>query len=292
MLTNWKVTLAYDGTDFHGWQVQPGVRTIQGLLADAIATITGERVLPQGSGRTDAGVHALEQVASFAIAAPIPEGNFVQALNRVLPASIRIVSAKHAPAEFHARHSVIGKTYQYRVFHRSDRFPQCPPWLARYVAVSPWPLDMVAMQLAAPMVVGEHDFSSFAASDPDLTARNGTTEPTGSDRIPTGTVGGDAVRTIYESFWSQDAEGWSQDAGGSSQSEVPGLLRYTVRGNGFLHHMVRNLVGTFLEVGRGRFSPASIPNILAGRNRALAGPTAPASGLFLVHVAYPDDTFH
>src|SRR5450432_3212350 len=126
---NWKLVLSYDGGDFHGWQVQPAQPTIQGELSNAIQRVTGERVLPQGSGRTDAGVHALAQVASFLLTAPIPAANLQRALNRALPESIRILSAVHAPADFHARHSARGKIYEYRIY----RGETCPPWLARYV---------------------------------------------------------------------------------------------------------------------------------------------------------------
>lgn len=267
MLTHWKLTLSYDGTDFHGWQIQPELRTIQGVLSDTIASITGERILPQGSGRTDAGVHALGQVASFSLHTPIPQDNLLRALNRSLPSSIRALAAEHVPPDFHARHSVIDKTYQYRIFHRdsqSTERPICPPFLARYVYTCPWTLDLSAMQHAAQFVLGEHDFSSFAASDPDRTARENLSGA------------GDTTRTICESAWSQD----------DPSPSAPVLLRYTVRGNGFLHHMVRNLVGTFLEIGRGQGISGDIPGILAARDRSQAGPTAPASGLFLMNVSY------
>jgi len=143
-LCTWKLVLAYDGTEFHGWQVQPGHPTVQGVLRDALARITGEDVLPQGSGRTDAGVHALGQVASFALAAPIPEANLARALNRILPAAIRVLSAARVASDFHARHSARAKTYEYRIF----RSEICPPWLARYVYAWNAPLDVDAMQLA------------------------------------------------------------------------------------------------------------------------------------------------
>src|SRR5277367_6559774 len=164
---NWKVVLAYDGSGFCGWQVQPNQPTIQGELSDAIERITGERVLPQGSGRTDAGVHALGQVASFRLGAPIPPPNLMRALNRTLPESIRVLSAEIAPAGFHARHSAREKTYEYRIF----RGVICPPSLARYVYAFNWPLDVEAMDKAARHVLGEHDFTSFAASEPDLSDR-------------------------------------------------------------------------------------------------------------------------
>jgi tRNA pseudouridine38-40 synthase len=254
----WKLVLAYDGTEFHGWQVQPDCVTVQGELRDALARITGEDVLPQGSGRTDAGVHALGQVASFALAAPIPEANLARALNRALPASIRVLSATREASDFHARHSALAKTYEYRVF----RGEICPPWLARYVYASNAPLDVAAMQRAAVLVCGEHDFTSFAATDPDRLERDSDVEASGAN-----------VRGLHTSQWALEAE--------------HDLLVYRVRGNGFLHHMVRNLVGTFLEVGRGNLTETEIPVILESRARERAGPTAPARGLFLVNVEYP-----
>jgi tRNA pseudouridine38-40 synthase len=255
-LPNWKLILAYDGTDFRGWQVQPSQPTIQGELAEAIQRITGERVLPQGSGRTDAGVHALAQVATFTLKAPIPEANLRRALNRTLPESIRIMSAKIAPPGFHARHSATAKTYSYRIF----RGEICPPSLARYIFALNWPLDWNAMANAAGMVVGEHDFTSFAANDPEV------------GHGPRGSEPPNNVRTISDSRWIAKND----------------VLTYQVTGSGFLHHMVRNLVGTFLDVGRGATPAAAIPKILAARSRSAAGPTAPARGLFLVAVHYPD----
>jgi tRNA pseudouridine38-40 synthase len=252
---NWKLVLAYDGTGFHGWQVQPGKRTVQGELSEALARICGEKVLPQGSGRTDAGVHALGQVASFRLLAPIPPLSLQRALNRALPEAVRVLSAEIAPPEFHARHSATGKRYEYRIF----RGEICPPFLARYVYALNWPLDVEAMSEAARMVVGEHDFTSFAASDPDSTSRK-----PGAASQP------DCVRRIDESSWRVEGE----------------ELTYRVAGSGFLHHMVRNLVGTFLDCGRGALPAESIPRILAARSRSAAGPTAPARGLMLVQVAY------
>lgn len=252
----WKLVLAYDGTDFHGWQVQPGLRTIQGELAAAIQHVTGEQTLPQGSGRTDAGVHALAQVASVALQSPIPPPNLLRALNRALPSSIRVLEAMHAPAGFHARHSAIEKQYEYRIY----RGEICPPQLARYVYGLSWPLDIGAMQQAAPLVLGTHDFSSFAAVDPDRTARMALDPDI------------DNVRTVTRSAWHEAGD----------------LLIYTVRGAGFLHHMVRNLVGTFLEIGRGQRSGGGLAALIAARNRMAAGATAPARGLFLHSVSYTD----
>jgi len=256
-LSGWKLVLAYDGTDFHGWQVQPDRITVQGALADAIERITGERVLPQGSGRTDAGVHALGQVASFALEAPIPAENFHRALNRALPASIRVLGTAKASADFHARYNAVGKRYEYRIF----RGEICPPWHSRYVYALNWPLDVNAMREAAAVVLGEHDFASFAASDPDLARR--------SD--PEGCAGISTVKTIFSSVW---------------ESLDPDLLVYRVHGSAFLHHMVRNLVGTFLDVGRGHLAAGDVRRILEARLRTAAGATAPARGLWLVSVDY------
>ena len=282
MPTPWKLTLAYDGTDFHGWQVQPGLPTIQGTLAEALVRITGEQVLPQGSGRTDAGVHALGQVVSFLLHSPIPAPNLMRALNRALPSAIRVLAAEIAPPDFHARYSATEKTYQYRIFPAGSG-AICPPFLARTVYACPWPLNLAAMQQAAQAILGEHDFTSFAAVDPDLATR--TRLQTGTDVPSTD----NNVRTLYESSWSSHADESTAEANLCDFDPLqPDLLLYTVRGNGFLHHMVRNLVGTFLEIGRGRLQPAAMSAILAARNRALAGPTAPASGLFLLKVRYSD----
>ena len=262
----WKLTLAYDGTDFHGWQVQPGKPTIQGELQAALGRVTGESPLPQGSGRTDTGVHAIAQVASFPLAAPIPAANLLRALNRTLPASIRVSAAETVQNGFHARHSAVAKTYEYRILQAGD----CSPFLARYVYLYPWPLNLVALQQSAQLFLGEHDFRSFAASDPDLTARSLDLPDAGAPRIPPQST----VRTIFASEWSR------HDTPDGRQ------LVYRVRGNGFLHHMVRNLVGTMLDAGRGHLAASAIPAILARRNRSEAGPTAPARGLFLHSVEY------
>lgn len=249
-MRNLKLTLAYDGTDFSGWQVQPDAQTIQGTLASAIGRITRENVLPQGSGRTDAGVHALAQVASFETESSIPVANLVIALNDILPASIRVLRVEEVAAQFHARKSAQAKTYRYRMYREAI----CPPFLARYVWQYPYPLDEEAMRKAAPLILGEHDFTSFAAVDPERERHEGASN----------------VRTIFSSQWRRDG----------CESV------YEVRGNGFLHHMVRNLVGTFLLVGKGRLKPVDVTRIIEEKNRAAAGATAPASGLYLVSVEY------
>ena len=164
-LQTWKLTLAYDGTDFQGWQVQPGLPTIQGELQAALGRVTGESPLPQGSGRTDAGVHALAQVASFALRAPIPPENLHRALNRTLPPSIRVSEAKTVRSTFHARHSAVAKTYEYRILRAID----CPPFLARYVYACPWPLSVDALQAAARLF--EASTTSSASPQPIPTWR-------------------------------------------------------------------------------------------------------------------------
>jgi len=250
-MRNLKLILSYDGAEFSGWQVQPDTSTVQGTLASAIGRITGEKVLPQGSGRTDAGVHALAQVVTFVTESSVPTQNFVKALNDILPASLRVMQVTEAEAGFHARHSAKAKTYRYRIYREAI----CPPFLARYVWHYPYPLNEAAMQEAAPLVTGEKDFTSFAAVDPE---RGREAEPVSN------------LRTIFSSEWARAGE----------------ELVYHVRGSGFLHHMVRNLVGTFLLVGRGTLKVEDITRILDARDRSAAGATAPASGLYLVGVEY------
>jgi tRNA pseudouridine38-40 synthase len=285
----WKLTVAYDGTDFQGWQVQPGLPTIQGELQSALQRIVGESPLPQGSGRTDAGVHALAQVASFPLQARIPPANLLRALNRTLPGSIRITAAQIVPGTFHARHSAVAKTYEYRVLPIEPAAAQiCPPFLSRYVYAYSWRINLGLLQRAAQAFLGEHDFRGFAASDPDLSTRSQdvNSPPIRQKHRMDGAPGQSAedpsiqvearttVRTVYSSEWhEQTTDGFL-------------LLIYRVRGNGFLHHMVRNLVGTMLDIGRGYMSLDDIPSILAARDRRLAGPTAPARGLFLHSVEY------
>jgi tRNA pseudouridine38-40 synthase len=250
-MRNLRLVLSYDGSEFAGWQVQPDAPSVQGTLASAIGRITGEKVLPQGSGRTDAGVHALAQVVTFVTESSVPTGNFVKALNDVLPASVRVLEVDEAEADFHARHSARSKTYRYRI-HREAI---CPPFLAKYVWHYPFPLNEQAMAGAAGEIEGERDFTSFAAVDPER----------GREGAPVSNV-----RRIFSSAWQRQGD----------------ELVYTVKGSGFLHHMVRNLVGTFILVGKGTLQSADLTRILEARSRAAAGATAPASGLYLVHVDY------
>jgi len=215
-----KITIAYDGTDFHGWQAQPGLPTIQGTLERIVGDIEGKPVHVAGSGRTDAGVHALAQVAAFSLQNPIPEYNLRKAINRLLPASVRVLSVEETHADFHPRYDAVAKTYEYRI-HRGEIVS---PFDWRYAHHFPYPLDERAFVDAAPLLDGEHDFTAFAASDD-------------SD-----SEGKSKVRTIFSSRARRTGE----------------RLIYEARGNGFLKHMVRNIVGALLEAGKGNLSPEDV----------------------------------
>ncbi len=236
-----RIRVAYDGTAFHGWQVQPGLPTIQGILEEIVSGLEGRAVHVAGSGRTDAGVHALGQVAAFTIGNPIPPPNLRRAINRLLPPAIRVLSAEEVPAEFHPRFDAKGKTYEYRIV----REEVCSPFEWPYAHHYPYPLDEDRMARLARVFEGEHDFTAFAAAD---------------DRDAEGKS---KVRTVFASVLERG----------------DGRLTYRVKGSGFLKHMVRNLVGTLIEAGRG-----NIENLDALPGKS--GPTAPAKGLFLVSVEY------
>jgi tRNA pseudouridine38-40 synthase len=236
-----RIRVAYDGTPFHGWQVQPGLPTVQGILEEIVSGMEGRTVHVAGSGRTDAGVHALAQVAAFTIANPIPPANLRRAINRLLPPAIRVLSAEEVHAGFHPRFDAKAKTYEYRI----AREEVCSPFEWPYVHHYPYPLQEDRMVRLARVFEGEHDFTAFAASD---------------DRDAEGKS---KVRTVFSSVLERREE----------------RLIYRVRGSGFLKHMVRNLVGTLIEAGRG-----NITNLEALPEKS--GPTAPSKGLFLVSVDY------
>ncbi|MGH9449522.1 MAG: tRNA pseudouridine(38-40) synthase TruA [Terriglobia bacterium] len=259
-MRNLRLDLAYDGTEFYGWQIQPHKPTIQGAIEAAVERITGERAAVAGAGRTDAGVHAAGQVACFRTNTLIPCENLNRALNNILPREIRVLRVCEAPAAFHARYAAVAKLYRYRILQSNV----CPPFLARFVYHTPVRLDAERMMRAAKCFEGEHDFTSFAATEPC----RAKPQKTGRRSAPRS-----AVRRISFSrvFWRPETS----------------ILTYDVRGNGFLHHMVRNLVGTLIEVGRDAIPPDAIPAILSARRRPEAGPTAPAHGLCLVRVEYP-----
>jgi tRNA pseudouridine38-40 synthase len=236
-----KLKVAYDGSAFHGWQVQPGLPTIQGSLEQILSAMEGQPVHVAGSGRTDAGVHALEQVAAFTIANPIPVSNLRRAVNRLLPPAIRVLSAEEVHSDFHPRFDAKAKTYEYRIL----RDEVCSPFEWPYVHHYPYPLDEGRMVQLAAVFNGERDFTAFAASD---------------DRDAEGKS---KVRTVFSSVLERRG---------------PRLI-YAIRGSGFLKHMVRNIVGTLIEAGKGNVSDVSeLP--------AESGQTAPAKGLFLVSVEY------
>ena len=243
-----KIQVSYDGAAYHGWQVQPGQETVQGTLQRGLGEIEGSPVLVAGSGRTDAGVHALGQVGAFTLANRIPPGNLMQAMNRLLPLDIRILSVEEIYPEFDPRRHATAKTYEYRIV----RIPLCSPFERLYVYHHPFPLDEPAMIRLAPVFEGTHDFSAFAAAD----VRDA--------------LGYSKVRTIFSSTLERTGD----------------RLIYRVRGSGFLKHMVRNLVGTLIEAGKGNIDPVRLRAMLEPGFPGKAGLRAPASGLFLVSVEY------
>jgi tRNA pseudouridine38-40 synthase len=243
-----RITVAYDGSDFHGWQVQPGLSTVQGELERAVSEIEGAAVQVHGSGRTDAGVHALAQVAAFDIVNRIPPDNLRRAINRLLPRSIRVLSCDEAPADFHPRFQARKKTYEYRIW----RDEICSPFARLYVCHHPYPLDEARFDELALLLEGEHDFSAFAASDE-------------KDEL-----GASKVRAIYSSRAHRDGA----------------VLVYRVCGSGFLKHMVRMMAGTLLEGGKGNVTRDDLLARLQPGFPGKAGPALPASGLFLVSVEY------
>jgi tRNA pseudouridine38-40 synthase len=248
-----RIVVAYDGTDFVGWQRQAKGRSVQGLLEEALARIDGTAVTVVGAGRTDAGVHALGQAASFSLAAPIDLSSLQRALNAILPCDVRAVDLAEAEPGFNARFGARSKTYRYQIVNARVM----SPFLRRYAWHVPRPLDLQAMSAAAGALEGRHDFASFQAA--------------GSDVLGT-------VRTLSVSRWVEGTAG--EPASGGP------LLTYEVRGDGFLRHMVRNIVGTLVEIGVGRRRAESVEGLLASRDRGAAGPTAPAHGLWLVAVEY------
>lgn len=246
-MRNFKIIVCYDGTDYCGWQRQPNQPTVQEAIEDVLGLLEGAPVTIAGSGRTDSGVHALAQAASFQLSNPLPAENLVMAMNRLLPPAIRVLSAEVADDEFHARRSATAKTYEYRLWRRRI----CPPTLCRYVYEYAYALDEPAMSEAAERFVGRRDFCSLVAS--------------GGGRQTT-------VREIFSSVLERRGD----------------VLLYRVRGNGFLYHMVRNIVGTLIEVGRGNLTPKDIDRVLEEKKRSAAGAMVPARGLFLVSVEYGD----
>jgi len=242
-----KITVAYDGTEFVGWQRQAAGVSIQGVLEDAARALDERDVPVIGAGRTDAGVHALAQVAAFTLTREISADTVLRALNARLPDTVRVVAADEVPSTFHPQFDARTKTYRYRIWNADV----LPPFERRYAWHVAGALDVGAMQQAARLLEGEHDFAAFQA--------------TGSDVVTT-------VRTLSKSAIADRA--------------IDGLIEYEVTGSGFLRHMVRAIVGTLVEVGRGRQPVKWMSEVLQSRERGRAGRSAPAAGLFLVRVDY------
>ena len=249
-----KLTIAYDGTDFHGWQMQANKPTIQGEIVHVLQRLIQEKIILHGAGRTDAGVHALGQVASFRTQSPLSAQEFQRALNALLPPAIRIVGSEEVGPDFNARWSARGKTYRYRLY----RGKVVPPAIWRYVLHYPFPLDEDAMRNAAARFVGTHDFASFAAS-------------TGSEDD--------------EHEHSTEREIYSTELVRSADNEE---LLFTVSGRSFLRYMVRKMVGTLLDVGRGKLKPEDIDRLYEIKDRSKSGPTVPPQGLVMVEVRHEE----
>lgn len=245
--TRLRLVLEYDGTEFHGWQVQRGVRTVEGCLREALGRLGGE-VVTYGASRTDAGVHALGQCALAELDTRLEVTALARALPALTPPDLRIVECRAAAPDFHPRHAALEKRYLYRV-HCA---PTAPALGGRYQWWWRQPLDLTTLQHGTTAIIGEHDFAAFRNHSDD-----------GPET---------SVRRVRTAAWHRDGCD----------------LFFQVVGDGFLYRMVRNLVGTLLEVGRGHWPPERVAEVLAGRDRALAGPTAPAHGLFLMEVAYAD----
>lgn len=266
-MRNIRLKVAFDGTAYSGWQIQPNRRTVQGVLRDAIDRVTSEKVKLVGSGRTDAGTHARALVSNFMCESRIPVQAMVRALNSVLPQDIRVLSARLVPAGFHAQRDACSKTYRYQIY----RGPVMPPHLAREHFHYPFPLNVEVMIRAAGRFCGRHDFASFAAKS--------------DRRPPPAEISGSRQRRQPGPLSKHDA-GTHRRVFRSELKLMGYRLLFTVEGNGFLRHMVRNMVGTLLEVGRGRMTIGELTQLFGRRDRSLAGFTAPAHGLILVRVRY------
>jgi tRNA pseudouridine38-40 synthase len=254
-----RLTLAYDGSDFVGWQRQATGVSVQGLVESALTRLTGAAAVVTGAGRTDAGVHALGQVASARVSTDRSPAELHRALNALLPDAVRVVALEEAAPDFHARYGAKAKRYVYRLATGDV----CSPFERRYAWHVTHPLETAAMSEALAPLLGRHDFAAFQA---------------------TGSRVRDTTRTLYEARLEEPIPGasWPRGPGPGVASE----LTFVLRGDGFLRHMVRNIVGTLVEIGRGRWPPGQMAAVLASRERRLAGPTAPPQGLFLVEVEY------
>ncbi|MGI6189207.1 MAG: tRNA pseudouridine(38-40) synthase TruA [Clostridiales bacterium] len=245
-MKNIKLLIEYDGTNYSGWQRQTNALSVQQVLEEALAELTGESITIIGSGRTDSGVHAKGQVANFATTSSIPPDKFSYAINTLIPPDIRILHSQEVSMDFHARYSAVAKRYRYSVLTR----PHAPAIGRNYYYHIPDILDVDAMNDATRYIIGTHDFKAFQSG---------------------GASSKSTVRTVYEAYWKQ---------------EPPCRLYFNVKGNGFLYNMIRILVGTFIEIGRHKISSSDMKNILESGKRNNAGPTAPPHGLCLEQVYY------
>jgi tRNA pseudouridine38-40 synthase len=259
-MRNIKLTIAYDGTDFSGWQSQPGQVTVQGALTEVLEKLTGSRATIHAAGRTDAGVHASGQVVNFKTQSPLPAEELQRALNALLPPTVRVNFAEEVSPDFHSRWDALAKTYRYRIF----RGRVVPPFLWKYVQHDPCVMDFDLMVEAAYHFIGEHDFTSFAAST--------GSEEDDRDRTTTRTIYRSELLRVQTANSPDEAEEWV----------------YIVRGRSFMRHMVRKMVGTLVDVGRGRLAAGDLPEIFALRDRSKSGATMPPHGLCLESVEYAD----
>jgi len=269
---NIKLTVAYDGTDFHGWQIQPGQPTIQGVLVGVVRQLTQDSVTLQGAGRTDAGVHAWGQVVSFKTRSALAPQELQHGCNALLPPSIRVRAAEEVGPDFHARWDAQAKTYTYSIY----RGAIVPPFRWRYVLHVHQELDFAAMVEAARCFEGERDFTSFSAST--------GSEEDDRDRAMTRSV----FRSELIDLSAIAQSGLSELMSGRQACSEEWV--YVIRGRSFLRYMVRKIVGTILHVGRGRIAVSDIPVLLEKRDRSCCGPTAPPQGLCLQSIEYPDPT--
>lgn len=288
--------VAYDGTNYHGWQLQPNAATIEGELNRALCALTGEEIVVTGASRTDAGVHALGNVAVFDTTSRIPAEKFSYALNQRLPEDIVIQSSKQVADDFHPRHCDCRKTYEYDILNRT--FPLPAYRNTAYFLYGT--LDIEAMQKACQAFLGEHDFASFCAAGAQVqttvrTIYSLTVEcrPLTEAGTPVSPASGEAVNAADGKHGEQVQQAQPESgetaipaAGGTNAGSADQLLTIRVKGNGFLYNMVRIIAGTLVEVGRGHIKPEEVAGIIAAKDRAKAGPTAPARGLRLVEIEY------
>lgn len=273
-MPNIRLTLAYVGGGFAGWQVQPGQRTVQGVVEAAIADLTGETVRVLSSGRTDAGVHALGQVANFQTASAIPAEKWRPALQARLPDDVVILDSQAVPEDFHATYSARLKRYRYLIREALVE----DPLLRRYAWRMNGPLDTAAMRVAASHLLGQHDFRCFETDWPNKASSVRTIFDVQLQRLPHWPGWSPASIIAVPPLLSPDRQ--------SAERQSGEWIAFEIAGDGFLYNMVRAIVGTLVNVGRGKWPADVMARIISGQDRSLAGETAPAHGLYLVSVTY------